>query len=68
MIRDREAIETQDKHDLFSSLIHANKEELEGQTLREDELMGVYSYALAGGTLLMVHQEIFSYSWSLGTR
>lgn len=40
MIRDREAAETQDKHDLFSSLIHANKEE-QGQTLREDELMGV---------------------------
>lgn len=43
MIRDRQASEVQDKHDLFSSLIHANKEELEGISLTEEELMGMHS-------------------------
>jgi hypothetical protein len=40
MIRDRQTTEVQDKHDLFSSLIHANKEETEVSSLAEDELMG----------------------------
>ncbi len=49
MIREREAAEVQDKHDLFSSLIHANKDEM---SLNEEELMGVCLYALVFRALL----------------
>jgi hypothetical protein len=45
MIGDRLTSDIRDKHDLFSSLIHANKEDLEGVSLTEEELMG--SCALA---------------------
>jgi len=41
MIKDRQSAEVQDKHDLFSSLIHANKEETELTALTDEELMGL---------------------------
>lgn len=41
MIRDRLSSDVRDKHDLFSSLIYANKEELGGASLSEEELMGL---------------------------
>jgi cytochrome P450 len=41
MIKDRLASDVRDKHDLFSSLIHANKEGMEGVNLTEEELMGL---------------------------
>lgn len=69
MIRDRQGSEVQDKHDLFSSLIHANKEELEGLNLTEDELMGASSLLLLICTVTQrIMQETFSYSWWPGTR
>jgi hypothetical protein len=43
MIRERQASNVEDKHDLFSSLINANKEESEGISLTEDELMGQWA-------------------------
>jgi len=39
MIKDRQSVDTQDKHDLFSNLIQANKGEDMG-ALTDQELMG----------------------------
>jgi len=40
MIKDRESVDTQDKHDLFSSLIQANKGETGMNALTDQELIG----------------------------
>jgi len=40
MIKDRQSVDTQDKHDLFSSLIQANKGEDDMGALTDQELMG----------------------------
>ena len=41
MIKDRQSAEVQDKHDLLSSLIQANKE-AELTALTDEELMGLW--------------------------
>lgn len=41
MIKDRQSSEVQDKHDLLSSLIQANKE-TELTALTDEELMGLW--------------------------
>ncbi|KXN85347.1 Cytochrome P450 3A24, partial [Leucoagaricus sp. SymC.cos] len=62
MIRDRQASEVQDKHDLFSSLIHANREELEGISLTEEELMGNIFIFLVAGHETTAHTLSFSFA------
>jgi len=62
MIREREAAEVQDKHDLFSSLIHANKEEMEGVNLTEDELMGNIFIFLVAGHETTAHTLSFTFA------
>ncbi|KAF9451960.1 cytochrome P450 [Macrolepiota fuliginosa MF-IS2] len=62
MIRDRQASEVEDKHDLFSSLIHANKEELEGASLTEEELMGNIFIFLVAGHETTAHTLSFTFA------
>ncbi|KAF5354678.1 hypothetical protein D9756_005393 [Leucocoprinus leucothites] len=62
MIQDRQTSEVQDRHDLFSSLIHANKEEVELAALTEEELMGNIFIFLVAGHETTAHTLSFSFA------
>lgn len=67
MIRDRLSSDVRDKHDLFSSLIYANKEELGGASLSEEELMGLCALTF-NAQCSRILQEISLYFWLLDMR
>ncbi|KAL9709164.1 hypothetical protein Ac2012v2_007518 [Leucoagaricus gongylophorus] len=63
MIKDRQSAEVQDKHDLFSSLIHANKEETELTALTDEELMGNLFIFLVAGHETTAHTLSFTFAF-----
>jgi len=59
MIKDRQSTDTQDKHDLFSSLIQANKGEADTSALTDEELMGLWLLTLESFVLRTFIGNVF---------